>query len=99
EWAGDSDRAAIMVFQAGLDRHLERLLRRHFHAVSGGGRSPIDELLTRQPFPPLGSFQVRAKMAKLLGLIDPTSCAALCNLAALRNKYAHKEIPPKLTVA
>ena len=97
EMAGNSDRACVLLCGAMLDQALEELLRHHFRKTSGAGEDAINDLLTRRPLPPLGSFTVRAKIAYLMGLIDGGLCKSLMKFTNIRNEFAHKAVPPPLT--
>jgi DNA-binding MltR family transcriptional regulator len=83
EFAGASDRAAVIVAAAVLDDALRDLLR----------SSMVEEALQASdifsPSQPLGSLSARVKLAHLLGLIDESEKRRLTLIARVRNDFAH----------
>jgi hypothetical protein len=93
---GHSERACVLLGAASVDRMLEALLRKHFQRCSDSTKEEIDFFLSKRPMPPLGSFAVRAKIARVLGLIDARTKEAIERLAMIRNDFAHEEYPKPL---
>jgi len=94
--ARESDRGFVLICAAVLDRALEKLIRTKWSTLSNATKKEMDYLFIQRPLPPLGSAQIRAKLARILGWIDKTVCQALCKLFDMRNDFAHKEIAPIL---
>ncbi len=97
EMKAHSKRGFVLVCGAVIDRALEKLIRTKFTALSKATDAELNALLTKRPLPPLGSASIRARIARVLGVIDKATCDALCKLFDLRNRFAHKEIAPSLT--
>jgi len=85
----ESDRGAVICAIAFLDDALEQAIRGFLHEMSKVSKSVLDALLTRRPQPPVGSFAVRTKLARALGLIDDEMTNALDGMRPMRNDAAH----------
>jgi hypothetical protein len=94
-----SDRVAVIVSVAAIDRNLEMLLRHFFIATSGATQEDCDFLLTQRPIPPLGSAGVRVRLARCLNLIEPQLAKAITFAIDCRNEFAHNPLPSPLTKA
>ena len=93
--ANESDRGFVLQCASFLERALEKLIRAGWSNLSDATKEEMDYLLTEN-FPPLGSAKIRARLARILGWIDKTTCRALCEMFEVRNHFAHWEIPPAL---
>lgn len=105
----ESDRGCVICAAALIDDALEGTIRRFLKKLSSVSnavpdkvlnRQPqpasdalLDSLLTRRPQPPLGSFAVRTKMARALGLLDDRIVKALDGMRTMRNDAAHLALP------
>jgi hypothetical protein len=101
----ESDRGCAICAAALIDDALEGVLRRFFltnGSPSSGfmkacshktlehvPESVINWLLTTRPQPPLGSFAVRAKLARALCLISDEAMIAMDMMRQMRNDAAH----------
>ncbi len=83
EFAGASDRAAVIVAAAILDDALRDLLK------CAMVEEALNESDVFRPSQPLGSFSARVKLAHLLGLIDESEKRRLNLVARVRNDFAH----------
>ena len=91
------DRGLVMLCAAIFDRRLEILLRIKFQLLAPDAtKGEVEFFLTKRPIPPLGSSGLRAKMLRLLGVIDKQTANLLDDFFSLRNAFAHKETPPAL---
>jgi hypothetical protein len=92
-----ANRGVVMACTAIVDRYLEKLLRLKFSELAPDAKPrEASFFLTRRPVPPLGAAAIRARMARLLGIIDKQTCDALLLLIQMRNDFAHQETPPAL---
>jgi DNA-binding MltR family transcriptional regulator len=91
-----NDRGYVMVCGAVLDRALEKLIRRKLVDLSQATDEELHFLLTQRPQPPLGSAGIRARVARVLGVISKDVSTALSRMFDLRNRFAHDEIAPVL---
>jgi DNA-binding MltR family transcriptional regulator len=94
---GDKVSGVVLVWAARLDNALERLLRREFVERSKATEDELNFLLKKQPLPPLGSAQIRARVARALGLISKETFNSLSIVFTLRNGHAHGDPHPVLT--
>lgn len=85
----ESDRGCVICSAAYIDDALESAIRSYLKELSNPPKSLLDSLLTRRPQPPIGSFAVRTKMARALGLIDDPQMTAIDGLRPMRNDAAH----------
>ena len=92
-----SDRVAVIVSVASLDRVLEMLLRHFFVATSGASTEECDFLLSKPPLPPIGAAGVRVRLAKCLNLLSKQEANALSFAIDWRNHFAHEPVPSPLT--
>jgi hypothetical protein len=92
-----AERGLVLVCGAILDRYLEKLLRMKLADLAPNcTKEEIDFLLTKQPLPPLGSAGVRARMARMMGIVNKDTSKALSVFFNIRNDFAHEEVAPKL---
>ncbi len=97
ETQSTTNRGIVLVCGAILDRYLEKLLRLKFTQLAPDcSEGEKDLWLVKEPLPPLGSAAMRARMARMLGLIDKPTSDALGTLFSIRNDFAHLEAPPEL---
>jgi DNA-binding MltR family transcriptional regulator len=105
----ESDRGCVICASAIIDDALEAMIRQLLkrisnpstHLVNAVLKTPpepasdslLDSLLTRRPMPPLGSFAVRIKMARALGLIHDSLMNALDAMREMRNDASHLANP------
>jgi hypothetical protein len=89
-------RGFVLACGAVVDRSLEALLTAKFKETPDVGKKEIDWLLTESAISPLRSMGVRARIARVLGLIDKSSFNAIDDLIGIRNHFAHAEIPGEL---
>src|SRR5688572_30663029 len=73
---GESDRGCVICATAFIDDALATAIRLALKEMAEPPKRILDALLTKQPLPPLGSFAIRTKMARALGLIDDHTMAA-----------------------
>src|SRR5438874_740610 len=73
----ESDRGCVICATAFIDDALEMSIRRHLRELSNASDGLLDKLLKNQPLPPLGSFAVRSRMARALGIIDDKMLSSL----------------------
>jgi hypothetical protein len=97
EFGTTSDRVAVIVAVASIDRVLEMLLRHFFIATSGATQEECDFLLTKPPIPPIGSAGVRVRIAKCLGLVSEQEANALTFAIDWRNHFAHEPVAAEIT--
>lgn len=83
EFAGASDRAAVIVSAAVLDEVLKELLS----AVMEPDAVAASDIFS--PSQAMGSFGARVKLAHVLGLIHESEKRQLGLLARIRNDFAH----------
>lgn len=88
-----SERVAVIMSVAAIDRRLESLLRNFFTVTSGASKKEIDFFLTQRPCPPLESAGLRVRLARCLNLIDKDTAKALQHVIQCRNDYAHEVKP------
>lgn len=89
-----SERVAVIMAVAMLDRRLEILLRDFFTRTSGATKAECDFLLTKRPCPPLESAGLRVRLARCLNLIDKETTEVLQRIIKCRNDFAHEVTPP-----
>jgi len=82
---GESDRAAVILSSAAIDRRLTRLLSKLF-----GPEAPQSTSLFR-PDDPLGSLAAKIEIAFRTGIIGTDFHRELHLIRKLRNKFAHTE--------
>jgi hypothetical protein len=76
---------------------LEELLRIKFMFLSGASKAEVDKVLRFDEPGCLSSFTARARMARLLGILEKPVSDAIIMLARLRNDYAHRDKVPVVT--
>lgn len=88
-----SPRAAALVAGAFLDVFLQRLIIRHFVALSV---SEMESLF--EPDRPLGTFSSKIKVARALGIFGPKTAHDLNIIRDIRNAFAHglRNVAPNL---
>jgi hypothetical protein len=105
----ESDRGCVLCAAAIIDDALEGVIRQRLVALSNPSNEVLDKvlrrepqpvskavldfLLTSRPQPPIGSFAVRTKLARALGLIDDNIMKALDGIRTMRNDAAHLAKP------
>jgi DNA-binding MltR family transcriptional regulator len=93
-----SKRGFVLACGSIVDRALERLLTAKFKMTRGVEDGEIAYLLGtgKHFFGPLAHMGVRARIARVLGLIDKRVCQALRDFTDMRNHFAHNEMPAEL---
>lgn len=89
----ESDRGSVICATAFIDNALERAIRSFLKEMSNAPKSILDQLLTKRPLPPLGSYAIRSKMARALGIIDSKTLVGLDSMRPMRNDAAHLAEP------
>jgi len=84
EFKGESDRAAVILSGAMLDKTLETLLKNRLIAVSGS-----NEKLFKEGYGPMSSFGAKIDLAYQMGLISAKLCHDLHLIRGIRNAFAH----------
>jgi DNA-binding MltR family transcriptional regulator len=93
----ETDRGCVLVATGFLEERLEEILRKKLQVDDGSTNELIDRLFDERTQGPFCSFVQRAKLARILLLIDEHTLNTLKALAELRNHFAHHPGPVTLT--
>ena len=93
----EAERGCVLLAQSYMDHAIEEILRGRLKKLSGVNDSELDALF--KPTQPLGSFLVRARLCRAMGILDHNTLKMLTTLAKLRNEFAHEPSPATLTDA
>jgi len=84
EFAKETDRAAVILSAAMLDRVLENLLRTRLVPIPGS-----EDSLFNAPYAPISTFSAKIDLAYRIGLISANLCRDLHLIRRIRNDFAH----------
>ena len=87
EFAGESDRASVILAAALLDEALATLLKTHFVPTA-----TADDSLFDGTGAPLSTFSARIEMTYRAGIVDAAMARNLHLIRRIRNDFAHKMI-------